>query len=290
MSHAPGPILVTGASGFLGRAVMMDLATQGLPAVAIGRPLDDVETLRARLGQVRPRAILHLAGRREWDDSAALFEANVGLAARLLEAAERLDAPPVVVLAGSTAEYGPLQDPDLPVAEDVPCRPATPYGVSKLAQTLLGRAAHGRGLPALTARLFNLVGPDMPAHLPLGRFAAEIAALDPGGGTIDTGPLDIDRDFVLVADAARALIGLALTPKATGGVVNVCTGRATSLRVLAEGLIAASGKAVRLRETGTVRPGEGRNIGDPGRLRRLGLGLPEHSTKDLIAGLVHEPR
>ena len=269
---------------------MAELAAQGLPAATVGRPFDDAVTLVARLSEIQPRAILHLAGRRGWNDSASLFEANVGLAARLLEAAQRLDAPPLVVLAGSAAEYGPLADHDPPIAEDVPCRPATPYGVSKLAQTLLGRAAFERGLPTLTARLFNLVGPGMPVHLPLGRFAAAITALGPEGGTLETGALDIDRDFVPVRDAARALIGLAFTPEAAGQVVNICTGRPTSLRVLTEGLIAASGKPVRLRETGTVHPGEARNFGSPDRLRDLGLGLPARSTSDLIAGLSLGPR
>ena len=285
MSWADGPILVTGASGFIGRRVMAELAIRGLPASVLARPFGDLDVLSERLGDLRPRAIIHLAGLQRADHRGTLEAANIGLAAAILAAAERLSQRPAVVLAGSAAEYGPAPHNRLLLTEQRPCRPVDPYGETKLAQTRLGLAASARGVPAVCARIFNVIGPGMTVHQPIGRFAAEIDDFGPEGGILDTGPLDIVRDYLPVTDAAEALVGLSLTPAAAGLIVNVCTGRSTSLRRLTEGLVERSGKPVRLRTAGSPRPGFARIIGSPARLKALGLGLPMRSTVDLIASM-----
>jgi nucleoside-diphosphate-sugar epimerase len=104
---------------------------------------------------------------------------------------------------------------------------------------------------------------------------------------VETGALDIERDYFPVADAASALVGLAINPRAPGLIVNVCTGRATPLRALAEGLASACGKPVRFRVNGSPSPGNARNYGSPGRLEALGLRMPTRSVAELIASLRH---
>ncbi len=280
-------VLVSGAGGFIGRHVLAALAARGSPVAVLPREMAAAEDIAATVRDMRPRVIVHLAGARGGLDLAALYQANVGLALSILSAAGRLSPAPKVVLAGSAAEYGPAAASDLPVGEDYPCRPISPYGMTKLAQTLSGLAAAGMGVPTITARLFNVIGPGMPEHLALGRFAARIARLGPAGGVLRTGPLEISRDFILVTDVASALVGLAFDADADGLVVNVCSGRPVSLARLTRGLVDASGLPVRIVQAkSSTGPLEAPiSYGRPDRLKALGLGLPARDEQDLVRGL-----
>lgn len=254
--------LVTGAGGFLGRHLMARLVALGIPVATLGRSVPDgvppgsafaladpgdAAAIRAVLEQVRPTLVFHLAGTPAPEPLAEAYRVNTLFAAHVLDAARRLETPPRVLLAGSAAEYGPVAEDALPVAETAPCRPVAPYGITKLAQTLHGLAAADAGLPVVVARLFNIVGAGMPAHLALGSFARQIAAMPPEGGALRSGPLDRERDFVEAGPAAAALVALLQDPRAAGRVVNLCSGQPTSLAVLTRALVAASGKAVALR-------------------------------------------
>lgn len=255
--------LVTGAGGFLGRHLVAHLAALGIPVVTLGRSVPvgaapgsafqladpgDGAAIRAVMEQVRPRLVFHLAGTPAPEPLTEAYRVNTLFGAHLLAAARGLDAPPRVLLAGSAAEYGPVAEDALPVEETAPCRPVSPYGITKLAQTLHGLAAADAGLPVVVARLFNIVGAGMPAHLALGSFARQIAAMPAEGGTLRSGPLDRDRDFVEAGPVAAALVALLQDPRAAGRVVNVCSGQPTSLALLVRALVAASGKPVALRE------------------------------------------
>ena len=281
--------LVTGAGGFLGRHLRAQLATLGIPVVTLGRTVPaDVEpragftladpsdgaAIRAVMEQVRPRLVFHLAGTPAPEPLTEAYRVNTLFGAHLLDAARRLEAPPRVLLAGSAAEYGPVAEEALPVAEDAPCRPVSAYGITKLAQTLHGLAAADAGLPVVIARLFNIVGAGMPAHLALGAFAQQIAAMPAEGGALRSGPLERERDFVEARPSAAVLVALLQDHRAAGRVVNVCSGQPTSLATLTRALVAASGKPVTLRE-------EAMRIGNSDMIRHWG-------SSTLLQSLGHE--
>lgn len=247
-------VLVTGYAGFTGRHLVAFLRRQSPPPRVIGldaRRADDVgadevyvgnvgdvAATRRLLAVVRPRAIIHLAGRMPPASDSELWLGNVGATFGLLEAV-RDEAPEArVLLVGSAAEYGPT--PLEPVREDQPCHPNTVYGRSKLAQTLLGRQVHQAfHLPILSARPFNLFGPNMPPRTVIGEIGAQLVAPD-SDRRIRLGNLDSARDFLDVRDAVAAYWALAQCGR-PGEVYNVCTGRAVTVRELAERLIRLAG-------------------------------------------------
>jgi GDP-4-dehydro-6-deoxy-D-mannose reductase len=247
--------LVTGAGGFLGRHVVARLKTLSIPVETLGRSgsitlVDpgDAAAIHTAVRRVQPSLVFHLAGTSAAKSLEEAYRVNVWFGAHLLEAARALPTPPRVLLAGSAAEYGPVPDEILPLTEEVACNPTSTYGITKLAQTLHGRAAAAAGLPVVMARIFNLVGTGMPAHLALGAFAAQIRAMPPVGGILRTGPLARWRDFVEAEPAAAVLVDLARDPAASGLVVNVCSGVPTSLAVLTQALLKAAGRQIELIE------------------------------------------
>lgn len=290
--------LVTGATGFIGRHLVARLAADGwavtravrcaaragaaAPGCAtleLGPSPWGPEVLARALADSSPEVVFHLAGTARAASPAELYGANVGLAADLLEAvcagpdARRPRAR--VVLAGSAAEYGEVAPETLPVAEHHPCAPTTDYGISKYAQTLAGLARARRGLDVVVARIFNPVGPGMPGHLALASFVRQIRE---GVDVLRVGDLDVERDFIDVAEAARLIAALGAAEPVRGdrpgGVVwNVCSGRAFRLGALMEELVRLDGRPVAIAtDPARLRPGEMRSIyGSTARLAAAGL-------------------
>jgi len=286
-AHVPVRALVTGGSGFIGSVLVRYLKKRGVYVATVGRNpvatgdrhfdlphLVDVAGFRDILGTLQPTMIYHLAGTVVGAEE-EVWRSNVVFAETLLEVASYLEQKPSLVLAGSAAEYGLVSPEQLPVSEDLPCRPATFYARAKARQTERALVYAGRGLPVVVARLFNVVGPRMPSHLSLGRFMSEIRAMGPQGGTLRTGRLDAWRDFIAVEDVVAVLAALA-RPRAPSDVIfNVCTGEATQLRKIVDLMIGACGKPVQVEvnaRLGGVSSFD-KIIGNPARLQRLGLNL-----------------
>ncbi len=184
-------------------------------------------------GQADPEITFNLAGygidREEKDD--ALAEAlNTRLVEEMLSviaAAPRREWTGLrLVHAGSAFEYGAV---DGTVSEDSPARPVATYGRTKLAATQKVVAQAEHGLPAVVARLFTVYGPgEHPSRLlpSLLRAACTGEPLPMTGGKQQ-------RDFTYVEDVAEGLLRLGLLHEAPG-VVNLATGRLTSIREFAE--------------------------------------------------------
>jgi len=243
--------LITGASGFVGSALVAHLKQLGLDVRTVGRFAnpsearhellpnpDDSERVKSILAKVQPHFIFHLAGVVVSNNIVDYYHCNVLYAVNLLSAAATSPSISKIVIIGSAAEYGiPSTQP---ISEDACCRPLTPYGISKLAQTLHGVSA--RNVPVVIARLFNVIGPGMPTHFALGQFAKEVVALGrKGGGVLRTGNLDVYRDFVEVHETVSTIARLAELPEPAGRIVNVCSGNPAKLRDLVTSLVSLSG-------------------------------------------------
>ncbi|MEH3148693.1 MAG: NAD-dependent epimerase/dehydratase family protein [Methylobacterium frigidaeris] len=287
-----GGCLISGAGGFVGRALATHLrasgrrvATVGLrtePAGARDGPTGSpVQQWVRALDRYRPEVVFHLAGAMQGDE-AFLRAVNVGLTEALVEALRLTGLRPVLIVAGSAAEYGAAVLDGIPVREDAACSPGTPYGRSKLAQTRAALAFRGEERSrVLVARIFNPIGPGMPGHLALADFARQIARMPSSGGTLVTGNLDVRRDFLHIDDLAAALASLA-GHDAADGIWNVCSGVPTRLRDLLDSMIAASGKDVRISpDLNRYRQDELETIvGDTARISTLTGGLWRRDLRD----------
>ncbi|GAB3498186.1 NAD-dependent epimerase/dehydratase family protein [Amycolatopsis cihanbeyliensis] len=241
----PARVLLFGANGFLGRQVAHALAEDPRVGVLIraGRSAPagpdwiqhdlvtaTVTELSTVLRRTRPDAVINCAGRLS-GDATELVEANVLVTAKLLDAmAEHARGLRLVVL-GSAAEYG-VVPMGQPVTETDPTSPVAPYGATRLASTQLARLAGEQGrVDAVALRLFNPVGPGLPAENVLGKAAVGLrAALAHGRDHIRLGPLDTYRDFVDVRDVAAAIREAALVDWLKDQVLNVGGGMAVAVR------------------------------------------------------------
>jgi nucleoside-diphosphate-sugar epimerase len=267
-------VLLFGGSGFIGRP--LGAALEGDPRVGslirVGRQrrtaenwvrhdlLADAEQLARLIRQTRPDVVINSTGRLAGCMS-QLTEANVLVTARLLDAvAAEAPAARMVVL-GSAAEYG-VVPVGQPVTEDAPTNPVAGYGVTKLASTQLVQLAAGEGrVDAVALRVFNPIGPGIPAENLLGRAAACLrAAMDRGDDHIRLGPLGAFRDFVDVRDVATAITAAALAGVVKEPVLNVGSGVAVTARTAIEVLADVAGFTGEVLESAPA-PTRSRDVG-----------------------------
>ena len=246
-------VLLTGASGALGRAVLQRL--QGRPGyrvVAAGRqpqpglPGSVVLDLRNALqtaevlGQVAPDWIIHLAASFSADFDEA-YAINVEATRQLLEAVAASARPVRVLLCGSAAEYGIIEAIENPVREDHVLRPVSVYGMTKAWQTQLAGVYAARGVDVRVARVFNLDGPGLSERLFIGRLQAQIDAVLAGRqSAIELGPLGATRDYISTDAAAEQLLAIAAYAQ-PASVHHVASGVGVTMRELMTRRLQASG-------------------------------------------------
>ena len=158
--------LVTGAKGFVGPWLTAHLRDEGDEVIGIDREVDitDAAAVREAVMAAGPDAIYHLAARahvgESWAEPEDVLQVNAVGTLHLLEAARACATVPRVLLISSAEVYGAVDEDQLPVTEETPLAPVTPYAASKVAAEYLGVQAHlAHGLPVVRVRPFNHVGP-----------------------------------------------------------------------------------------------------------------------------------
>jgi GDP-4-dehydro-6-deoxy-D-mannose reductase len=269
---------VTGSSGFVAGHLVPYLRSLGDEVVTLDRsgtpPVDVTDTHRVRdvLRRKRPDVVYHLAGLshvgESWDAPETVFRVNAEGTLSVLRACADAGVERVLV-AGSADEYGVVDVDDLPITEDAPIRPITPYGASKAAADILaGQAFAADGLGTLRVRAFNHTGPGQISTMLVPGLAARIAAAERDGRqVISVGNLDVVRDLTDVRDVIRAY-RLLVERGAPGDAYNVCSGRGVSVRDVAEALLAMSEAPLELVvDPELVRPVDvPRLVGSPAKL------------------------
>ena len=208
----------------------------------------------------------------------------------LLDAVRSLGLRPAVLVVGSAEEYGPVRPEDMPIREETPLRPASPYAVSKVAQGALALLyGPAGGLRVVLTRTFHHTGPGRGEAFAESSFARQIAEIEAGRRepVLRVGNLDAVRDFADVRDVVRAY--WMLLEKGEGGrAYNVCSGRGRRIRELLDILLAASVARVEVRtDPDRLRPSDvPAQVGDPARLRSATGWEPtiplERSLQDLL--------
>lgn len=224
------PIVVTGASGFIGSALVRWLEYKGLPVVGLARTrpcepkIEQIEDY-ADFNPPDGAVLVHLAQGR--DVAAAGDESMVGLCRTLL--AKNWAH---VVFASSAVVYGDSESH--PRRLDEPVMPGSPYGEIKL-KCEREVLAHG----GCVLRVSNIYGPGMAAN----NVISDILGQIPGTGNLTLWDDTPVRDFLWIDDAV-ACFGVAATT-GQGGVFNLGTGRGTSIRQLAQCSLDIAGESER---------------------------------------------
>lgn len=208
--------------------------------------LRDQEAVYRLLDDVAPAVIFHLAALAKvgdsWRNPWPVLRNNIQAQLNLLQGLVELNAAPRVMIVGSNEEYGLVRSQELPLSEESPLRPHSPYGVSKVTQDMLGLQYYlSHQLPVIRVRPFNHIGPRQAPGFVVPDFARQIAAAEAGQRPpcIQVGNLDARRDFTDVRDMVRAYY-LAVAQGVPGDVYNIGSGRSHAIREVLDVLLSHS--------------------------------------------------
>ena len=177
--------------------------------------LVDMPSLETILREYKPDVIFHLAAQSYVDFSflapITTLEANIIGTANLLEAVKKLKLSlgydPIVQIASSSECYGQVKENEVPIKENNPFRPASPYAVSKVAEDMLAfQYWLSWKIKTIRTRMFTHTGPRRGEVFVESNFAKQIAAIEAGLAPpiVKVGNLDSIRTFLDIKDAIRA--------------------------------------------------------------------------------------
>lgn len=246
--------LVTGAGGFVGNHLVAHLESCGDTVLVTDPTIDglditDVGGVADLLSSTRPEVIYHLAGWADvgasWANPATAFRVNADGTLNVLLAALESEVERVLIVSSADV-YGSVAEEHLPITEQTPLRPVSPYAASKVAADFLALQAFlGRGLGTLRVRAFNHLGPGQTDKFVASALASRIARNEiEGTDEIPIGNLSARRDFTDVRDVVRAY-RMIVTDGVPGEVYNVCSGRDVAVQELAEKLLARASRPMR---------------------------------------------
>jgi GDP-4-dehydro-6-deoxy-D-mannose reductase len=210
--------------------------------------LRDLTAVTNLLHEVKPSRIYHLAAQSyvpmSWVAPAETLTTNIIGQSNLFEAARQECPECRIQIAGSSEEYGMVFPDESPIKETNPLRPLSPYGVSKVAQDLMGyQYFKSYGLPIVRTRGFNHTGPRRGEVFVTSNFARQIAEIEKGKRppTLYTGNLEAIRDWTDVRDTVVAYY-LSLEKATLGEVYNIASGKGWKILEML-GMLLASSKA-----------------------------------------------
>ncbi len=260
-------VLVTGGAGFIGshvseRLVALGNQVQVLDNLSTGKRenLPPSELLNFQEGDIRDQelvaeccdqadAVIHLAAvasvQASVDDPAGTHQSNFDGTLNLLEACRKSDVKRFLY-ACSAAIYGDTEV--LPVKEETALNPLTPYAVDKLSgEYYLGYYSRQYGLNTSSFRFFNIYGPRQDPSSPYSGVISIMAdRLLSGREMTIFGDGKQTRDFVYVGDLADLLVESLARTDMSGSIMNVGTGKQTSLLDLKSALESVSGKTLKV--------------------------------------------
>jgi len=264
-------ILITGVGGFVGRHLFNTLSTQYpdafLHGTALEQPsqkiggglqyhvvdLKNYAQIYELIAEIQPDHIYHLAAQSSPRKSFAIpwetLENNIKAQLNIIQACLALRLQPRILIISSAEIYGPVRPDQQPINEDAPLRPTNPYGVSKVAQDMLGLQYYlSHRLPILRVRPFNHFGPGQSEGFVATDFAVQIARIEMGlqENVIEVGNLTAERDFTDVRDVVRAY-ALIMEHGQPGEVYNVASGKPYSIQYLLDVLLKYSAANIQIR-------------------------------------------
>ena len=216
----------------------------------------------------QPECILHLASissvAQSWNTPLDSFVNNTNIFLNLVENIRVNNIACRILSIGSSEEFGEVSENELPLIEEQPLRPLSPYAVARVSQEMLSKIyAEGFKEDIVMTRSFNHIGPGQKDIFVISSFAKKLVLLKRNKSTdnkIVTGDLSIVRDFVDVRDVVRAYY-LLFKKGRKGEVYNICSGKGILLRDIIFQMSSLLGMEINIEtDPQLVRPNENKKV------------------------------
>lgn len=246
-------MLITGASGFVAKHFVEYLVKNNLKYDILGIDIAENCSIKAdnfkykqlnllnknelleTLSEFQPKYILHLASissvKQSWDKPVESFVNNTNLFLNLIESVRELKLDTKVLSVGSSEEYGFYESEKMPLKEEYPLQPNSPYSIARVSQEWLSKLySQSLGINIIMTRSFNHIGVGQRENFVVASFVKQLVDIKKSGqnGILKVGNIEVIRDFLDVRDVVDAYYKLLLSGK-SGEVYNVCSGIGISL-------------------------------------------------------------
>ena len=258
-------VLITGITGFVGSHLAEFALEQGAEVYGSYRwrsRMENIEGIKDRvhlveceltdavsvtrmIDDVKPDRIFHLAAQSfvptSWHAPQQTLSNNILSQLNIFEAIRGTETR--IQLAGSSEEYGLVYPEETPIKETNPLRPLSPYGVSKVAQDMMGYQYYrSYGIYIIRTRAFNHTGPRRGQVFVTSNFARQVAMIEKGlqEPVVKVGNLEARRDYTDVRDIIRGY-WLSLDGGCQPGeVYNICSGNSWKIQSVLDHLLSLS--------------------------------------------------
>ena len=228
----------------------------------------DRPTINDVLTSFRPEYILHLASissvAQSWHTPLDSFVNNTNIFLNLVEHIRVNNISCRILSIGSSEEFGEVTESELPLTEEHPLKPLSPYAVARVSQEMLSKIyADGFNEDIVMTRSFNNIGPGQKDVFVIFSFAKKLVLLKnskSSDNTIVTGNLSIVRDFVDVRDVVRAYY-LLLRNGRKGEIYNICSGKGSVLKDIILKMSELLGLQIKIDvDPNLIRPNENKKV------------------------------
>lgn len=246
-------ILVTGAAGFIGKALSGKLQEAGYDVVGFDFGQGDITDEKALYPYLDSKIshVFHLAGRtfvpESWKEPFGFFQVNLMGTVNVLEFCRKLGIPLTYI---SSYLYG---EPDyLPVDENHPVRSYNPYSQSKvMADAICQFYARHYNIPVTIFRPFNAYGPGQSRLFLINEIISKV--MDPAIPVVEVMDLRPKRDYIYIDDLVSALI---LSMDKPQGIYNLGSGYSKSVEEIIRMVLKFTGISKEYRSKAEIRPNE----------------------------------
>lgn len=241
-------VLITGAVGFVGNYLIEHLKKQNLYEIYgtkllfekeqdnninyLNLDIKNKEEVEKVISDVKPDIIFHLAAqssvKMSWENPVETINININGTINLLESVKNNNPKCVILLIGSSEEYGTSIKGHDDIKEDTICMPENIYAISKYAIEHIGKTYHkAYGMNIIMTRSFNHIGPRQSSTFVVSDFCKQVALIEENQTlpkVIEVGNLEAYRDFTDVRDIVKAYT-LLITKGIPGEIYNVGSGK-----------------------------------------------------------------